>query len=288
MTSISLIITTYNWVSALNKCLESLLIQSVIPNEVIIADDGSNDETRQFIENFKKRIPCKLIHSWQEDDGFRAARSRNLAISKAEGDYIILIDGDIIMHKHFIKDHVKNARLGEFVSGRRVRLNKQYSQKIQNNGDIPSFYSKGIHRGREQSFRIPILSRLLSFTSIDTNRVRSCNMAAWRIDLLRVNGFNHKFIGWGAEDKELAARLLMLGLKKKKLKFAAVAFHLYHNESSRKLKLKNDELFMKTINNAIPYCEDGINEFIKIDHFIAKSKHSQNIASKILSSLEDV
>lgn len=287
MASVALVITTYNWVSALRKCLDSVLIQSVMPDELIIADDGSGEETRELIESYRDKLPCKLIHSWQEDEGFRLARSRNLAISKAESDYIVVIDGDIIMHKHFIKDHLANAKHGQFVSGRRVRLSESYSQHLLDSNDVPNPFSKGVHRGREQALRIPLLSRLLSSISEDTNRIHGCNMAFWRLDLLRVNGFNGKFVGWGAEDKEFCARLLMLGIKKRKLKFSAVAFHIYHNESSRALKLQNDELYLETINSATPFCDAGINEFVTMQSFIAKqSKDSQTRAAHLLRCIE--
>lgn len=287
MASVALVVTTYNWVAALKKCLDSVLQQSVMPDELIIADDGSTDETRQLIESYRDKIPCKLIHSWQEDDGFRLARSRNLAMSKAESDYIVVIDGDIIMHKHFIKDHLTNAKLGQFVSGRRVRLAQQYSESLLNSTASPSPFAKGIYRGREQAFRLPLLSWLLSSASHDTQRIHGCNMAFWRLDLLRVNGFNTKFIGWGAEDKEFCARLVMLGIKKKKLKFSAVAYHLYHKESSRALQLVNDTLYMDTINTGTPYCETGIDEFVTVRCFMGKpNKLSRTRADYLLQTVK--
>lgn len=263
MTKVALVITTYNWVSALKKCLDSILLQSLLPDEVIIADDGSGIETKQLIESYRSRLKCKLVHSWQPDEGFRLSRSRNLAISQTDCDYIIVIDGDIIMHQDFIKDHLNNASYGQFVSGRRVRLAASYSEILMKTDKTPSPFSRGIYRGREQAFRIPFLSKIFSTISKDTNRIHGCNMAFWRKDLVRVNGFNGEFVGWGAEDKEFCARLLILGIKKKKLKFAAIAFHIYHNESSRALKLANDHIYRKTIDEGIPFCNSGISEFIQ-------------------------
>ena len=99
---ISLIITTYNRPDALLLVLKSVEHQSLVPNEVIIADDGSNDKTQELIDDFITHSNINIIHSFQKDKGFRAAKSRNKAISKSTGDYIILIDGDMILHRNFI------------------------------------------------------------------------------------------------------------------------------------------------------------------------------------------
>lgn len=55
--STSLIVTTYNWPEALEMCLNSIMGQTVIPKEVIIADDGSKQETIDFVSDFKKSYP---------------------------------------------------------------------------------------------------------------------------------------------------------------------------------------------------------------------------------------
>ena len=109
---VSLIITTYNRPDALLLVLRSIELQTSTPNEVIIADDGSGDDTKETIRAFQKTSDLNIIHSWQKDSGFRAAKSRNKAIAKSSNDYIILIDGDMILHPKFIQDHVNNAESG--------------------------------------------------------------------------------------------------------------------------------------------------------------------------------
>ena len=106
----SLIITTYNWKEALQLTLESIIGQTISPNEVIIADDGSQHDTKEMIEDFKKTCNFPIIHSWQDDKGFRAAKSRNIAISKSKYEYLIFIDGDIILHKKFIENHLNLSK----------------------------------------------------------------------------------------------------------------------------------------------------------------------------------
>ena len=118
----SLIITTYNWKEALELVLLSALNQSELPDEIIIADDGSNEDTKKLVDIFIQNSKIPIIYSWQEDDGFQAAKSRNKAISKAKGNYIIIIDGDIILHKDFVKEHKKNGKQNYFIQGGRVLL----------------------------------------------------------------------------------------------------------------------------------------------------------------------
>ena len=106
---LTLIITTYNWPESLLLVLKSIEFQTILPDEVIIADDGSTRETYDLINNFKKKSNLKILHSWQEDIGFRAARSRNNAIHISSGEYIVLIDGDSVLHPQFIKDHLDKS-----------------------------------------------------------------------------------------------------------------------------------------------------------------------------------
>ena len=114
---ITLIITTYNWPQSLELVIESVHKQTVMPSQIVIADDGSDIETKDLIDKIIEKSRINLIHSWHEDKGFRAAKSRNNALLKSTGEYIILIDGDMILHKNFIEDHIKMAMPGCFIQG---------------------------------------------------------------------------------------------------------------------------------------------------------------------------
>ncbi|WOT04942.1 glycosyltransferase family 2 protein [Shewanella youngdeokensis] len=261
---VALLITTYNWIEALKKCLDSVREQTLMPDEIVIADDGSSEDTKQFIDSYRQYFSCPLIHSWQEDKGFRAARSRNKAISKLTADYVVIIDGDIILHRNFIADHVLKAKDNQFISGRRVRLGEEYSKELAATNDYvtPNVFSTGIYRGREHGIRSALLSKISSSVSYDSSSIHSCNMSFWRKDLIKVNGFNADFIGWGAEDKELCERLFACGIKSNKLKFLAVQYHLHHPESDRHLMQVNADIHEATKKNKLKRCENGLNEFI--------------------------
>ena len=109
---VSLLISTYNWKEALSLCLYSAFAQTVKPAEILIADDGSREDTRQLIDEMRAKTDIPIVHVWHEDKGFRLSAIRNRSIEKAKGDYIIQIDGDIILDRHFIADHLELAEKG--------------------------------------------------------------------------------------------------------------------------------------------------------------------------------
>ncbi len=258
----SLIIATYNWKEALELVLISVLNQSVMPYEVIIADDGSKDDTRELIDAYRKKFKIPLIHVWHEDKGFRLSEIRNKSINKATGNYIIQIDGDTILHKDFVKDHQKFARKKQFISGSRVLLGKDFSEKILKSKKFKfDFFSKDI-KNKHYHFHIPLLAKILRNPTNDINRVlfsvRGCNMSFWKEDLMAVNGYNEDMTGWGREDSELSARLINLGLTKINLRFSAIQYHIYHPENSKINLNTNDQILAQTITQKKIYIPNGI------------------------------
>lgn len=259
--SVSLIVTTYNWPQALELVLLSIKQQSQLPNEVIIADDGSGAETRQLIAQYQQDFPVPLIHSWQEDTGFRLARSRNLAISKSIGEYIIMVDGDMILHHHFVRDHKQIAKTGYFTQGRRVILQQQLSANLLVNKSISiNLLAKEV-QNKLNAISCPLLAPLATklLSKKDHRSVRGCNMAYWRKDIVRINGYNEQFTGWGREDSEFVVRLLNSGCQRQDLRFGGVAYHLYHKENSRNSLDDNDRLLAEIIKTKGQYCESGLN-----------------------------
>jgi len=257
----SIIVTTYNKPQELFITLESILIQSNRPDEVIIADDGSDEKTIKYIEKFLKNYPIRIIHSWHKDRGFRAAEARNLAISKSRYQYIILVDGDVILHKHFVRDHINHARMGQFIQGTRVYLDAWLSSKILQGGPRKiNFFSKHIS-SRKNIINSMFLSKFFSVLSHDSRGTKTCNMSFYRKDFLKVNGFNNNFVGWGREDTDLVIRFNNIKLKRLYLRFQANQLHLWHHENSRITLEANDKLLNLTNINNLTFCENGINKF---------------------------
>ena len=252
--TVSLIITTYNRPDALELVLLSAFSQTVLPDEIIIADDGSGEETRKLIDKMRNISPVPLLHAWQEDDGFRAAASRNNALRLAKSEYIVLVDGDMILDKNFIKDHKKFAKYNQFIQGSRVLLNRFKTEKtiLEKTIDF-GFFSQRISN-RMNALHCPILIKPRD----NLKGIRTCNMAFWLEDAKKINGFNEEFVGWGREDSEFAVRLLNAVIKRKNLKFGAIQYHLWHHESTRENLPENDLILDSAIKDKKTWCEKGI------------------------------
>jgi glycosyltransferase involved in cell wall biosynthesis len=261
---LSLIICTYNWKEALDLVFKSISKQTVMPDEILIADDGSQPDTGALVADWTKRLPVPVAHVWQEDAGFRVARARNLAIAKASGDYIVLVDGDMILNSHFIEDHRLAARRGYFMQGARLLSGASTGKRLLEEGITElGFFAPDINR-RRHTIRSRFLSWLIRLrTHTNQKAVRSCNQAYWRDDLIKVNGFNENMIGYSREDNELAVRMYNAGIARKNLKFAALAVHLYHPSRRRTGENPNDAIYQAAIKNKSRWCDNGLNQHLK-------------------------
>lgn len=258
--SVTLVISTYNWPKALELVFKSILNLRVLPNEIIIADDGSDERTKAAIEDFKQKIRIPTIHLWQEDLGFRKTIIMNRAISSASGNYIIQIDGDIILHPKFVADHIEEAQHGYYIKGSRSMLSPNLTNTIINTKNINiSSLTPGVGSKINASY-LPILSGLFKGNHFRSNNLRGCNFSFWKHDFIAVNGYNNELEGWGHEDIELAARLTNLGIRQRQLKLKAVCFHLHHKINSRHNEDINFKKYLNTVKKKTVRCKNGIIE----------------------------
>lgn len=258
----TLVTPTYNWPAALELLLKSVQNQSHFPDEVIIADDGSKPETKAVIDRFKENFPVPLIHIWHEDKGNRKPRIMNKAIAKARYDYIVEIDGDIIMNKHFIKDHLQFSQTGYYLYGSRVNIKKEFLDKLFQNKNLDfHFFSEGIQK-RGRTLRIPFLTKHIKPVEERSRKLRGCNMSFWKKDFIKVNGFNENLVGWGIDDSEMIQRLHNIGIKGKRLKFAGIAYHIYHKEQSKSHIDINLDIEKQTTEEKLVYAEKGVDQFL--------------------------
>lgn len=256
--TVTLLISTYNWPEALELVFESVLRQTRLPDQIVIADDGSNLRTKILIDSYAIKLP--IDHIWQEDLGFRKSLILNKSISACTSDYIIEVDGDIVLNRHFIQDHINAAEEGYFVQGCRAMLGEELTQRTLSS---PRFKFNAFTKGmvtRFNAIRLPHLSFLFKTNPYSSHNVKGCNMAFWKEDYVRINGYFNGFEGWGWEDYEFAERLINSGIKKKKLKFAAIGYHLYHKLSSRTNFRPNELIYEETVQKKIWHRSPGFHE----------------------------
>lgn len=253
----SLIIATYNWAEALHCSLLSVKKQKVLPTEVIIADDGSDARTQALIHTLMETFPVPLIHVWQEDLGFRKSRILNKAVAQSAGEYIIQVDGDVLLDPSFVKDHLAAAEPGAFVRGTRARLTMERTESLLKNGDIHlNFYSAGVYN-RLNAVRLPVFRSLGSRKEMTSRNVRGSNLGFWKADFRRANGYNNELNGWGHEDEELAARFINNNVVKKIVKLSAVQYHLHHTELPRSDEPLHRRVIQDTLLTKVKRCSNG-------------------------------
>jgi glycosyltransferase involved in cell wall biosynthesis len=245
---ISLIVTTYNREDALAAVLSALARQGDRGFEVVVADDGSAATTAALVESFRARFPVALAHVWQADQGFRAAEIRNRAVLAARGDYIVFLDGDCLARRDFVAVHRQLAEPGWFVTGNRVLLSPALTAAVLREGLQPQDWGATDWIGHRLGGGVNRLSAVLRLPLGPLRRLgrrqwrgaRSCNLAVWRSDFERVDGFDARFRGWGREDSDLLIRLLHGGVRRKDGRFATGVIHLWHPEADRVGLAAND------------------------------------------------
>jgi glycosyltransferase involved in cell wall biosynthesis len=250
---ISLVITTYNRPDALTAVVEACFVQSDQHFEIIIADDGSGEATRAAVAALKQRSPVPLIHVWQADEGFRLAMSRNRGIASASGDYLIMLDGDCIPQRDFIARHRALAQPGHMVTGSRILVDEAATVRVLARevvlqdltlADMLRLRRAGaINKAAPLLLKLPDLGRTKRHFSY--RRIKGCNMAIWRSDLEKVNGFDESFKGWGHEDADLVVRLFNAGVMRKDGGYATEVFHLWHHEAVRDHASSNKKLVLE-------------------------------------------
>ncbi len=255
---ISLMITMYNCKAALELVLLSAIRQSRLPDEILIADDGSDDDTRALIDSFRSRTKVPINHVWHEDIGFRKSTIQNLALVSTDCDYIVQIDGDIVMHPHFIADHARFAKEGCYLQGYRCKLDKETTDRMLAKKDIRFRASlKGLFSS-QRTVRSILLNYLTLEEKLSMKRIIGCNTSFWRNDALLVNGYDEDMVGWGAQDQEFSARLMHNGIKQRRLRFSAREYHLDHPNVKRDPIEGRWDAFGNTLEKRLKRCANGI------------------------------
>lgn len=267
---ISVIVTTYNRPDALRAALAGLCAQIDRGFEVLIADDGSRDDTRQLVESLAAGAPIPVRHVWQEDRGFRAGAARNRAAAIAAGDYLLFLDGDCIARPDWIAQHRRLAEPGWMVAGNRILLSERFTQHVLEGAEPVHGWSLGQwrlaqlagHINRTLPLRRLALGPLRKLGARRWQRVRTCNLGVWAADFRAVNGFDEQFEGWGFEDSDLAVRLLNHGVRRKEGAFATGVLHLWHREHDRRFEAKNRALLQQRIASRDVRASVGLDRYL--------------------------
>ena len=233
---LSVIFSTYNSTEWLQKVLWGFELQTYRDFEIVIADDGSGDTTREVIDSFRLRTGMKVVHVWHEDDGFQKSAILNKAITASSGDYLVFTDGDCIPRKDFLETHVRFAEQGRFLSGGYFMLPMETSKAI-GEEDIRTGRAFDVSwltaHGLKKTFKTMKLTasgskaKFLNFITPTRPTWNGHNASGWKKDILAANGFNED-MKYGGQDRELGERLENAGIRGKQIRYSAICIHLDH------------------------------------------------------------
>jgi glycosyltransferase involved in cell wall biosynthesis len=268
---ISVIVATYNRADALAAVLRSLSRQTDQGFELLVADDGSDTATARVVIEWAARMPVPLKHIWHADRGFRLAEIRNRAIRASAGAYCVFLDGDCIARPDFVAAHRRLAEPGWFVTGNRILLSRELTERILVEGLEPEqwgFANWITERARRNVNRFaPLLDlrldRLRKFHPRHWRGARGSNMAFWRSDLDTVDGFDAGFSGWGREDSDVFIRLIRSEVLRKDGRFATGVLHLWHPEADRARLAENEKQLADVLDSNRVRARQGLSRLIE-------------------------
>lgn len=235
-TRIGVVVTTYNSPEWLEKVFWGYQYQTDGNFELIIADDGSGEDTKKLIERYQELSSFPIHHIWHEDDGFRKTIILNKAIRETHAEYLIFTDGDCIPAQDFVAIHRQKAQPGRFLSGGYYKLALGPSNAIQAS-DVESeaafSYAWLNKHGQPNNFKrsklianreVRWLLERLTPTKASWNGM---NSSAFTQDIVSVNGFDER-MQYGGLDREMGERLVNKGITGKQIRYSAICLHLEH------------------------------------------------------------
>lgn len=239
--NITIIISVYKNVNALKLVLDSILNQSHKVDEIIVSEDGNSPIMKEFISALHI---SNLVHLTQEDLGWRKNIALNNSIRTARGDYLVFIDGDVVLHKRFIEGHMYCAKPKRVCAGKRVELGQSYSEKLFNeqitidtlaNSFIRRVISLHQDKVRHYEDGIYISPKGYLYNNFiqkkHINYLIGCNFSCFKRDMESINGFDedykHPAIG---EDVDINWRFRADGTEVISCRNIANVYHLWHKK----------------------------------------------------------
>lgn len=229
---IAIIVSTFERPGHLARCLASLAMQRGVSGrfEVVVTDDGSRDDTPALVATIAKTAPYPLTFTTHEHRGFQLARTRNEGIFASTAPYLLFTDADCVLPADHVRIHLEERRRGRVAAGDCIRLDRETSQRIDLDAVRRGSFTTLVPHRELARIRGKAL-RALAYGWLRIRmrpRLSGNNIAAWRDDLERINGFDEQFIGWGFEDRDLQQRLERIGVRARTVLHRTAPVHLWH------------------------------------------------------------
>ncbi|MFP4026683.1 MAG: glycosyltransferase [Candidatus Brocadiia bacterium] len=277
---ISVLITTFNRARLLRLCLLGYLRQNQQGFEIIISDDGSTDATQDVVEEFQEQAPFPVTYIWREHRDHRRAEVINRAIAASQYEWLVFSDSDSIPHQDMVRNHRRHADSERLLCGGRIRLNREVTEKL-----TPQSILQGAHEeyltGQEKLLLWKRHLKNLFYIAIRKERRPhnyGLNMSCSKEAMIRINGYDHNFIGWGNADGNVRDRMRMLGIEPKSIVPWAPVFHQWHPTDPTRAQRRN--LSYARRDDISAKCENGLDSLQGEDfwHLDLKSRGLGNRA----------
>jgi GT2 family glycosyltransferase len=229
---LSVILTTYQRPKHLERCLASLSMQRGVTGkfEVVVADDGSQDETHEAVHRFARTAEFPVQLATHPHQGYHVSKCRNDGVRASRGSYLLFADGDCILPPEHLATHLRIRRPGVVWAGNGYRLTREASEQIDlaaiASREFRQFVSQAEH---QRLFRLWLKNKYYQLIGHPTKpKLDGCDFGIWRADFEAVNGFDETFTGWGCEDDDLGIRLRKAGIRIDTILRYTRVYHLWH------------------------------------------------------------
>ncbi|UAY50995.1 glycosyltransferase [Ferruginibacter albus] len=227
--------------------------------EVIIAEDAEAKETIDFLLTIKPSLQFPVLHTSQEDKGFRKCRALNNAVKLANSDYLVFIDGDCIPHNHLIKEYLALKEKNKVIYGRRVNLSQSITEKLLYTKNIGILTLLNLLTSKSSRVKEGLYLPFVPRSMKSKRQFWGCNWAVLKEHLFAINGFDEDYTEYGYEDIDTYNRLYAIGCRPESSKFRAIVYHLYHRHlGNDDVMARMKSLFEKKQAEGLFRCKNGI------------------------------
>jgi glycosyltransferase involved in cell wall biosynthesis len=213
---ISAVLPLYNGAPFIEEAIQSILNQELVPDEIIVVDDGSTDDGPEIVAELAQRHPIRLL---RKPNGGQSS-ARNLGVDHAHGDLVAFLDQDDVWYPNHLAELVK-----PFLEKRSVELGWVYSNldEINEAGEL-------ITQGFLDSAETAHPKRdLASCLKQDMFVLPSASLVSRRA-FCHVGGFDERLSGY--EDDDFFLRMFLAGLDNVYLPTSLSKWRIYQNSAS--------------------------------------------------------
>jgi glycosyltransferase involved in cell wall biosynthesis len=234
--------------------------------EIVVADDGSQDETEDVVRQFRATCRFNVLFTTHEHNGFQLTRTRNDGVRASSAPYLIFLDGDCLAPAHHVAQHLAHRQDRTAMCGFCYYLERDTSAGIDEaaieRGQLEQWVTA---RHRRRLTRMDWKARFYALMRHPNRpKLYGGDFGIWRRDFEAVNGFNEEFTDWGCEDDEFAVRLRRVGIRIRSILRWTRTFHLWHppvpSYPGDWKRGANVEKLRREISRSTPCCARGLRQ----------------------------